>query len=94
MKFSISSTIQFCSIVRFSYDRFSSGGTITSGLDSPYSSETEEAGPVIVDPEAERRKREQKIENALRSSGVVTQARIMGFQESLIKLALKKYVLV
>ena len=65
------------------------GRRITSGLDS-IRSHQEERGPVIVDPEAERREREQKIQDALRSSGLVTQARIMGFSENAIKLALKR----
>jgi len=47
---------------------------------------------VIVDLEAESRERTQKIEDALRTSGLVTRARVMGFQENIIKLALKRLV--
>ena len=54
--------------------------------------ERENSGPVIVDPVVEARARNQKIEDALRTSGLVTRARVMGFQENVIKMAVQRLV--
>ena len=62
----------------------------TIGFGTPRFSRQESAGPVLIDPQAETRERRRKIDDAWRSSGLVHQARSMGFQENVMKLALKR----
>ena len=48
--------------------------------------------PTIIDPKEEHKKREQQIEEEMRCSKFVAQAKKMGFTKQNVKNALKKLV--
>ena len=48
--------------------------------------------PIIIDPRKEMFERNQKIDHEMRTSDKVMQARMMGFEDDAIKMAIKRFV--
>ena len=55
------------------------------------SSSRSSSGPIIVDSQSENRERNRKIEEALSNSEMVVEAERMGFNQQVIKVAIKRF---